>query len=240
VLGDVPTRRALAMAVDRSALAQSTFGRGAKAPPGPMSQLLWIWDDSIKTLPFDTAAAARAFDAAGWRRPDSTTPRRRGSKVLAFDILVPSTSQTRRQLAVALQAMWQAAGAAVTVISVDFPVFQERLTQGKFDAYLGAWLDEPSPRGMADQWTRAGWAALNYGHYANSRFDALFARAGHAGSVDSARKLYRQAIDTLNADVPAIFLYAPANVAAVAKRLDEVAIDPYSWASGLRHWRADH
>ena len=177
---DAPTRRALALAVDRETLARSVFGREAKAPPGPMSQLLWIWSDSIRTLPFDTVQADRALEAAGWRRPDSATTRQRGSRALAFDILVPSTSATRRQLAVALQAMWQAVGAAVTVTAVDFPVFQERLGAGEFDSYIGAWLDEPSPRGLADQWTRAGWGGLNYGHYANPAFDALLRRAGRA------------------------------------------------------------
>lgn len=237
VLGDVATRRALAMAVDRTALAQSVFGREAKAPPGPMSQLLWIWDDGIRTIPFDTAAAARALDAAGWRRRDSTTFRQRGGRALAFDILVPSTSPARRQLAVALQAMWQSVGAAVTVTAVDFPVFQERLAQGIFDSYIGAWLDEPSPRGLADQWTRAGWAALNYGHYDDPVFDGLFARAARAADLAEARHLYREAMDTLNADAPAIFLYAPSNVAAVSKRVEGVEIDPYSWISGLRRWR---
>jgi peptide/nickel transport system substrate-binding protein len=239
IFGDPATRRALAMAVDRQTLARSTFGREAKAPPGPMSQLLWIWNDSIRTLPFDTARANRALDAAGWRRADSARVRQRGSRALAFDILVPSTSPTRRQLAVAMQAMWQAVGAAVTVTAVDFPVFQERLGQGAFDSYIGAWLDEPSPRGLADQWTRAGWSALNYGHYADPAFDALFARAGRAHDVGEARRLYREAMDTLNADAPALFLYAPANAAVVSGRLERVEIDPYSWASGLRWWRAE-
>ena len=144
-----------------------------------MSQLLWIWDDGIRTLPFDTAQANRALDAAGWRRPDTAATRRRGGRALAFDILVPGTSPTRRQLAVALQAMWQAVGAAVTVTAVDFPVFQERLGKGQFDSYIGAWLDEPSPRGLADQWTRAGWDVLNYGRYASPAFDASV-RAGRA------------------------------------------------------------
>jgi peptide/nickel transport system substrate-binding protein len=237
IFGDAATRRALALAVDRETIARSTFGREAKAPPGPMSQLLWIWDEDIRTLPFDTAQAARALDAAGWRRPDSTGTRRRGSRALSFDILVPGTSPTRRQIAVALQAMWQAVGAAVTVTAVDFPVFQERLAKGQFDSYIGAWLDEPSPRGLAEQWTRAGWEALNYGHYASPAFEALFERAGRAQAVDSARRLYRQAMDTLNADAPAIFLYAPANVAVVSRRVTGVRIDPYSWVSGLRTWR---
>ena len=46
-------------------------------------------------------------------------------------------------------------------------------------------------------------------------------------------------MDTLNADAPALFLYAPANQAVVSRRLRDVEIDPYSWASGLRHWAAD-
>jgi len=237
IFGDIATRRALAMAVDRETLARSAFGREAKAPPGPMSQLLWIWDDNIRTIPFDTAKADKALEAAGWHA-DSSGVRRRGSRPLSFDILVPGTSPTRRQLAVALQAMWQAVGAAVTVTAVDFPVFQERLAKEQFDSYIGAWLDEPSPRGLAEQWTRAGWDELNYGHYANPAFDALFARATRATKLDDARRLYREAMDTLNADAPAIFLYAPANVAVVSDRVQGVEIDPYSWASGLRRWRA--
>lgn len=239
IFGDIPTRRALALAVDRRTLARSAFGPDAKAPPGPMSQLLWIWDDAIRTLPFDTVQANRALDAAGWRHADQARPRERAGRVLAFDILVPSTSPTRRQLAVALQAMWREVGAAVTVTAVDFPIFQERLASGEFDTYIGAWLDEPSPRGLAEQWTRAGWNALNYGHYANPAFDSLFALASRSGSVDAARRRYREAMDTLNADAPALFLYAPANLAVVARRIQGVQIDPYSWLSGLSTWHAE-
>jgi peptide/nickel transport system substrate-binding protein len=239
ILADAATRRALALAVDRTTLARSVFGRDAKAPPGPMSELLWIRSDSIATLPFDTLRAARALDAAGWRVRDPGEPRLRNGRALAFDILVPSTSPVRRQLAVALQSMWQTVGAAVTVTAVEFPLFQERLEAGRFDTYIGAWLDEPSPRGLADQWTRAGWSELNYGHYANPTFDALFTRAGRTTDMGRAKALYIEAMDTLNADAPAIFLYSPVNVAVIARRVQNVTIAPFSWASGLRHWRVD-
>ena len=74
-----PPGAALAMAVDRATAAKAVFGPAAKAPPGPMSQLLWLWSDSIATLPFDRDAAARELDAAGWRvgqgrRPDPERP----------------------------------------------------------------------------------------------------------------------------------------------------------------------
>ncbi|MGH7498365.1 MAG: peptide ABC transporter substrate-binding protein, partial [Gemmatimonadales bacterium] len=238
VLSDRATRRALAGIIDRQTLARALFGDKAKAPPGPMSQLLWIWDDSITTIPFDTAHAAAALETAGWHRAPGGGVRHRGGKPLAFDILVPSSSTGRRQLALQMQEMWRRAGAEVTVTAVDFPVFQQRLARGRFDTYVGAWLDEPSPRGLSDQWTRGGWAGLNYGHYSNPHFDSLFARAGRAPNVATARRLYREAMDTLNDDAPAIFLYAPANIAVVSRRIEGLDINPYSWASGLPAWRA--
>ena len=236
VLGDRETRRALALGIDRAVLARSVFGEETLAPPGPMSRLLWLWSDEIRTLPYDTAAARAALDASGWRMAGPV--RRRGARRLAFDILVPSTSGSRRQLAVQLQEAWRGLGAEVTVTAADFPVFQERLGQGRFDSYIGAWLDEPSPRGLADQWSRSGWDAINYGRYASPAFDSLLAAAGREADVDRAADLYRRAMETLNDDAPAIFLYAPSNTAVVSRRIENVEIDPYSWASGLREWRA--
>ncbi len=219
-------RQGLTQAFDRQALSGAFLGPGTRVPPGPMSQLLWIWSDSIRMLEFDTAAARRLV---GNRvRPAGAAP---------IDILVPSSSPSRRRFALAIQQAWREIGVGSTVTAVDFPVFQERLARGKFDAYVGAYLDEPSPRGLADQWSRSGWGVLNYGHYSNSSFDSLLAAAGSAREVPAARKLWREAMDTLNADAAAIFLYAPVNVAAVSRRLDNVTIDPYSWLASLPDWR---
>ncbi|HEV8454307.1 MAG TPA: hypothetical protein VGQ24_05425, partial [Gemmatimonadales bacterium] len=111
--------------------------------------------------------------------------------------------------------------------------------KGRFDTYIGAYLDEPTPRGLVDQWTRAGWGALNYGHYANPVFDSLLSAASREPDVGKAKQRWREAMDTLNADAPAIFLYALANTAAVQRRLEDVELDPYSWLSGLPTWRVD-
>jgi len=237
LLSDRALRRALALGIDRATLAVGVFGAGTVAPPGPMSQLLWINRPGIRTLPFDTTAASALLDSLGWLRRNGGM-RQRGGKALSFDILVPGTSPARRDLAQALQQSWKQVGVEVTITAVDFPVFNQRLEAGQFDSYIGAWLDEPSPRGLADQWTRAGWGKLNYGRYDNPRFDALFARAAAAPDTTVAAPLYREAMDTLNADAPALFLYAPVQVAGVSRRLEGVSIDPYSWLSGLSTWRA--
>jgi ABC-type transport system substrate-binding protein len=193
-----------------------------------MSQLLWIWDDKTQVLPFDSARAGATLAGVKGHRPPAR-----------LDILVPSTSSTRRQLAQVIQEAWRKAGIEATVTTVDFPVFQERLAKGRFDSYIGAYLDEPSPRGLADQWSRSGWGGLNYGRYANPVFDSLLLEATRAPDVAMARRHWRAAMDTLNADAPAIFLYAPANTAVVHRRLADVKVDPYSWISGLSEWRIE-
>ena len=237
LLGDRTLRRALALGVDRPTLAAGVFGAGTVAPSGPMSQLLWINSPDIRTLPYDTAGAARLLDSLGWHAGKDGT-RARGSRLLRFDILVPGTSPSRRDLAQALQQSWKVIGADVTITAVDFPVFNQRLAQGDFDSYIGAWLDEPSPRGLADQWTRSGWGKLNFGRYDNPRFDALFAGAVAAPDTATAGPMYRAAMDTLNADAPALFLYAPTQVAGASRRITGILIDPYSWLSGVTGWRA--
>ena len=235
VLGDRRVRRALTAAVDRDAMARALFGEDAHAPAGPMSGLLWIGEAGIGTIPHDTAAAGRMLDEAGWRRSGEGV-RRRGATPLRLDILVPTTSPARRQLAVMLQEAWRRIGAEATVTAVDFPVFQERLGAGRFDSYVGAYLDEPTPRGLGEQWGRAGWEALNHGHYANPRFDSLLATAGALTDTARARATYLAALDTLAADAPAIFLYTPVQVAAVRRTVRNVSIDPYSWLSTVDTW----
>ncbi len=236
LFGSRDLRRALSSGIDRTTLAKALFGPSSEAPNGPMSQLLWINDPHVAVIPFDTAAASRILDQAGWKRGASGW-RARGSQALTFDILVPSSSGLRRQAAVMLQESWRRLGARVTVTVVDFPVFQERIVKGQFDSYIGAYLDQPSARGLADGWTRQGWAGLNYGRYLNPVFDSLLGKAARVPEPRIAKALYREALDTLNADAPGLFLFAPSSVAAVRRTLRGVRLNPYSWISEIPEWR---
>jgi ABC-type transport system substrate-binding protein len=229
-------RQALALAIDRAAVVRNVFGAEAKTPPGPMSAMLWIWDEKIPHTGFDPAEANRLLDGEGWVRAGDGV-RHKGGRALALDLLVPATSSARRQLAIAIQEMWRRVGVTASVSAVDFPVFQERLHTGRFDGYIGAWLDDPSPRGLADQWTRAGWPALNYGHYASARFDSLLTRASSLANPEAARAAWHEAIEVLNGDVPAVFLYTPVNAALVNRRVEGVTIDAYSWLHTLPQWK---
>jgi peptide/nickel transport system substrate-binding protein len=232
---DRAVRQALTLALDRSSIARAVFGSNASVPQGPVSRLQWIAGDGVITLPYDTAAAGAMLDSAGWRR-DASGMRRRGATRLAFGLLVPSTSSNRKLLAEALQESWRRLGADVSIDAVDFPVFQQRLVEGKFDVYLGAYLDEPGARGLVDQWTQAGWGALNYGRYANPVVDSMIGQALTASDLPVARTRWREVLDSMNADAPAIFLYTPEQTAVASRRITGVVIDPWSWLDGVEQW----
>lgn len=236
VLGSRAVRRALTQAIDRDEAARAVFGEGAAVPPGPMSRLLWLWADGDPALPFDTAAASAMLQGAGWV-PGPDGVRRRGRLRLALDILVPATSSTRRDLAQIVERRWRAVGVEASVTALEFPTFLERLRAGRFDAYIGAWLDEPSARGVAEQWSRSGWGDLNPGQYHSPAFEALADSAIASGEVAASRRLWQAALDTLAADAPAVFLYTPMQRAVVAERVEQVDIDPYAWVRTLPAWR---
>jgi peptide/nickel transport system substrate-binding protein len=239
LFGDRGLRRALLMAVDRQGLLRNVWEDLAKVPPGPMSQLFWIWDPETRELPYDTAQAARRLTQLGWTDSDGDGIRDRDGHPLAFRLLVPTTSGVRKQYARLLQEQFRGVGVDVQLDEVDFSLFIERSRAGRFDAVLQAWNTDPTPTsGIPQGWTRAGFGRSNHGRYENPAFERLVDHAvAAAASRADAKRTWRAAIELLNQDAPAVFLFAPGNVAAVDRRVTDVTIRPDSWLALLYTWR---
>src|SRR5712692_5692904 len=238
LFGDRELRRALLMAVDRQGLLRNVWEDLAKVPPGPMSQLFWIWDPETRALPYDTAQAARRLARLGWTDSDGDGIRDHEGHPLAFRLLLP-TSAVRKQYARLLQEQFRSVGVDVQLDEVDFSLFHERARTGRFDALLNVVSTYPTPTSSIPQgWTRAGFGLSNYGRYENPVFERLMdhAVAAAANRVD-AKRTWRAAIELLNQDAPAVFLFAPGNVAAVDRRVTDVTIRPDSWLALLYTWR---
>ncbi len=239
LFGDRDLRRALVMATDRERVLRNVFGDLAKVPPGPLSQLWWIWDPEIRELPYDSGQAARLLTRTGWIDTDGDGIRDKDGKPLAFRLLLPTTSAIRRQYARLLQEQFRVAGVDVQLDEVDFGLYNERARAGRFDALLNTWNTDPTPSsGFPQTWTPAGFGRSNYTRYDNPDVDRLVDQAvASAANRDQARRAWRAAVETLNRDAPGIFLFATSNVAAVHKRIADVTIRPDSWLALLRTWR---
>lgn len=238
IFSDREVRRALSMGVDRARLVKSALGDLGKVPPGPMSELLWIWNPEIRQLPYDTVQAGRILNARGWRDHDNDGVRDKDGRKLSFKILVPTTSVLRIQYAQLLQQQFRAIGVEVDIDAVEQAVVVQRTRAGEFDTVILSRSNDPSPgSGITQSWTQAGFGGSNVGRYYSADFERLVDRAIAETSRERARSYWRSAIETLNADAPGIFLYSLGNVAAVHKRFDNVQMRPDSWAALLRTWR---
>jgi dipeptide transport system substrate-binding protein len=139
---------------------------------------------------------------------------------------------------VILQEQLRKAGAEVRLTPIEFNVWLDRARTGKFDAVIGAWQIDLPPTGLRELWGSAGVGGSNYGRYTSPAFDSLIARAAGATDLIEARRLWHQAVDAVNQDAPAVWLFSPTMLAGLNRRIEHVTIRPDEWWATLWMWTA--
>lgn len=237
VFGDRDVRRALSMATDRAVLVKSVFDSLASLGSGPVTRDYPTYDASIQLLPYAPDSAARILDAAGWKR-GADGMRAKNGRPLAFTLLVPSSSSTRVQMAVLLQAAYKKIGVAVDIEQMDFAAWVQRAMHRGFDAtFMTVGLD-PSPGNLRQSWgsNAAGPESGNLGAYISPTFNAYVDSALRAMDPAKAKGYLRHAYEVIIADAPAIWIYEPKATAVMDKRIHTPEFRPDSWYSSLRTW----
>jgi peptide/nickel transport system substrate-binding protein len=218
-------RRALSMAVDRSAMVRNVFDTLALPGLGPVTRALSV-SPRTAALPYDSAAAAKILAAHG---------------PISFRLLVPTSSAVRMKYATLLQEQYRRLGVTVTIEPMEVNAFVQRLTRSDFDAVLNAWHSDPSPAAVVQAWGTAGAPpeGANFVGYASRSFDALVDSGGRAFDPARARAYYARAYEEIDSDAPAVWLYEARNVSGVSRRVHTTGIRADAWWSGLPDWTVD-
>lgn len=233
---DRELRRALAMAVDRATIVRNIFGDHGEVPAGSTTPMQWIAEGPVRQLPYDTVEAARILEARGWRDADGDGLRERAGVPLRFTLLVPTTSRIRQQAAVLVQDQLRRVGVAVRIEPLDFAVFMQRSERGAFELVFFSRTLEASPGTLWTDWSTSAIGAVNSGGYSSPVFDSVVTAALSARTRTEATPLFRRALEILNDDAPAVFVYAPRNAAAIHRRFENVTIRPDSWLATVAAW----
>jgi peptide/nickel transport system substrate-binding protein len=236
IFGDREMRRALVMAVDRSALVRSVFDTLGLVAHGPATRILATSDTTIG-LPYDPDRASRTLDSLGWSRGTDGMRSRSGTQ-LAFSLMVPSSSAIRMKFAVLLQEQWRKAGAKVRVEPLEVNAFGARMDSRKFESLLNAWHIDPTPSSVREEWAsseikRGGYNATSYRSQA---FDAVIDTAVKEMNPARSAALYRRGYRILTDDAPAMWLYELRNAQGVSKRINVKGIRPDAWWASLAEW----
>ncbi len=236
---DPDLRRAIAKAIDKETAVQAVFGDQGAVPIGATSRAVWIWSDQISQIGFDAHQAGVLLAQAGWTDEDGDGIRERDGQPLEFELLVPASSGVRRRTATIVQEQLRRVGIAMNIAEVEFGAFIQRATTGQFDAVFGAWVLDPSPRGMRELWTSAGVGGSNWGSYQNTEIDQLVETALEALTADQATRHWHAVLTALNNDVPAIWLFEPLLTAVVERRFANASIRPDLWAANIWQWNVN-
>jgi peptide/nickel transport system substrate-binding protein len=236
---DHAVRVALTKAIDRRSVVNNALGSLGQVALGPMTRAEASVNPNMRQIEFDTAGATRALDSLGWTRTPSDGLRRKGGRVLEFEILVPASSNTRKRIAVLLQEQLRRVGVSTSVAAVEPGVFFAKLEKGEFDAALNMWRSVPGPTSLKEVWGTRPMAssAPNFGHYSHSGFDALLDSASQSYRADERAALLRRAHQVIVDDAAAIWLYEPRNVAAMSRHIEPVGMRADAWWAEIPDWK---
>lgn len=234
ILTDPVVRRALVLATDRKVIGQAQFGTLTTSPGAPLSPVLGRHLDAPPTPPYDPAAAVKLLESRGWVDHDGDGIRDKDGKPLRLVTIVAAPVMARVVMATRVQEAFRTLGIDLAVQPEEGAVYLARRAAGQFDLDLTGVGQDPTPSGLTQSWTCAGFGGSNVNHYCNPVVDSLIARAIVARS--GAPAIWREALARIADDYPAIFLAAVVNTFAISRRFENIRIVPTSPWGAVWQW----
>lgn len=221
---DAATRRALAAAIDRTALVNTALA--GRARPATSIYLSTSWAATPTPAATSGLTASAMLDAAGWIDTDRDGVRERHGVKLEFGLLTPSDA-THVEIATAIARAWTALGAAVDVQMTDAQTLSTDYIQPRrFEALLVEWADLPQDPDPYEFWhsSQAAGPGLNLSGFASQTADEIMEQARQTGDQAQRKALYAR-VQAIIADlVPAVPLYEPFFGYAVSDSVKQVRL----------------
>lgn len=221
ILARREVREAIALAVDREALAEHKFKGAARVAHSLLREGHW----------------AHAPDLPVWKR-DVEAARARLAQVLPEGgplrlTLKTSTDRFRRSVALALKAQLAEAGIEVSVQSLEWGTLMGDLKKGNFQLATLKWTPVIDPDILRLAYhsgsiptAENGWGGGNRGRYRNPELDRILMEARRRSDPEERRALYAQAQHIVATDLPALPLLHEESIGVVARGLRGVRVDP--------------
>jgi peptide/nickel transport system substrate-binding protein len=237
IFGERAVRRALTMAIDRTAMLHNVFDTLGIPLHGPFPSGIAVADTTLPQIPYDTTAARALLDSAGWLAgPDGI--RVKNGRRLAFGLSSPVSSASRHQYAVLLQAALRKVGADVRLEESDFATYVARQNSHAFDTELTLFGTDPSVSGFKQTWSTAGISrdGSNFTAYSNPVVDALLDSATATFDPARTRAYARRAFQMIIDDAPAVWLYQPPTVMGIARRIQTLPMRADEYWAHMADW----
>jgi peptide/nickel transport system substrate-binding protein len=222
--------------VDRKAMLANVFKTSGRLAYGPFPTGVELADTTLQAPPYDTTAAGKLLDEAGWKRgPDGV--RVKNGKPLTLEILTPTTSAIRMRYGELLQEQLNRAGFRIEIGRVPAPEVGPRMGSRDYDMMIQALFTDPSVAGIQQWWSTASIPqGSNFMLYSNRVVDAALDSAGVAATPAEMHRLVARAFKQIIDDAPAVWLYSAGTTSAAHKRLEIPSLPRDGWWGDIPDW----
>lgn len=237
VFADPRVRRALAMAIDRETLIDVVYDGYATPSVGPVLSKMWAFHHDLEKIPYDPDGALKLLAEAGWTESTDGARLESNGEPLTFEILAPSESEVRQDVALMIERDLGRIGIKVTPRFVEWGAVQAALDGGQFDAFINRWL-EPTQVDLEEIWHSVppDVPTFNYGHYANPEVDRLLEEAAAAPDFETQKPLLDRIQELIVADQPYAFLVENTRLTALNSRVKNADINDATLFFNIGEW----
>lgn len=230
ILADIRVRRALVMGIDREALVGELFQGHQPVAHTNVNPLDWVYDADVRKYPYDTEAAARLLDEAGWPLGDDGLRRNAGGEPLRLELGTTAGNSTRERVQQVLQSDWKQLGIDVRIQNQPARVFfGQTVSERRFPAMaMFAWISAPEsvPRTTLHSdhipTPENNWAGQNYTGYSNPEMDQLIEDIAVTLDREERKEMWFRLQAIYAEDLPVIPLYFRSNSYVLPQWLDGV------------------
>jgi peptide/nickel transport system substrate-binding protein len=223
---DVRVRQALAHAVDRPLLVKTILDGQVDVVNGPIQPLSPAYEPDVPRYDYDTVAANRLLDAAGWVR-GADGIRTKGGQRLAFTLITQSGFAIRESVSQSLQQAFRGIGVDMQIRLLDGTSISSVWFKGEFDAMLHWWQMGADPELTLffahDRFPPAG---RNINFVNDTTLSTLLYASDRAIDTEKRNALLRRAQRRIAELAPEIVLYNTAKIDAVPATLQGFTGNP--------------
>ena len=248
ILADVRVRRALLMSIDRDAISRQLFEGKQPVAHGQVNPLDRYYSDDFPKYPFDTAAAVKLLEEAGWTELRGGIRHDASGRRLSLEFQSTAGNRTRELVQQVLQAQWQKAGIEVKINNQPARVlFGSTMRERQFPAMaMFAWLSAPEniPRTILHSTMiptpENGFSGQNYVGFSNPEADKLIDDLEVTCKEDDARPLWTRLQQIYAEQLPSLPLYFRSDSYIMPPWLEGVRPTGHQYASSLwvEQWRS--
>lgn len=250
-LADAQVRKALTLAVDRTAVMNAALPLGAEPANGPIPEGSTSGVDAVAPPAFDQTLSRELLDKAGWKLPEGggtrekVTRDRRGKVTASSTLAVALTTVDREEHRAAAEKVaeaWRAVGVGVELTFAPAKDMQKNVIRPReYEALLyglvyGPDLD-PFPFWHSSQAAEGG---SNLANYANRNADDLLVAARRTTDAALRAAKLNDFQKLIVAEFPAIFLYRPDYRYVISSAIKGVGIMrvgvPTDRFAGITNW----